>query len=267
MGEKESRAATTTPATLWEEPEETYEPPAPAAMPGPAPVASAPIHQEQPATQQADPPKMNAAIEAARAGGFGTYIPSEEAMGPAAGGSGGGGCLLPAGTKIHADQETASTSTNASTVTARIPYAVLGEGGCLAIAQGAMLIGTSAQGADFGQQRSNFVYDTLRQDGKPSIALADAAAAADPMGMGGVPGEVDNHTGMVATRVAIATVTGMANSVASTIVSPFGVGVQESSRAVDRWANQAIDLDPTLTTDPSIRRVPVMIITRKDLLF
>lgn len=259
MGENE-KPATDVQAGTWEPPVVAYNPPTPTTPQDDNLPALDPLPPDDPPTagQPPQPPPVNEALEAARKGSFGTYEPKGTQLADL--GGSGTGCRLPAGTKIHAEHELATTSTNASVVTARVSYDVLGDGGCLAISAGAMMVGNSQVGAEFGASRSNFAYHTIEDNGR---AISLEAAAADAMGKGGVPGDVDHHTGMIATRVAIATFTGILDSAASSLVGWGGVPMRETSRSVDKWADQAIDLDPTLETDPSTRRVPIMIVLQK----
>jgi type IV secretory pathway VirB10-like protein len=178
------------------------------------------------------------------------------------GGSSGGGCRLKAGTVIIADQISATTNTNPGPVIAQVAFDVLGEDGCDGIRAGSTLVGSVEQGAQYGASRGNYVFKTLEPVGKPAIDLESAAL--DAMGRGGVPSEVDYHTGKIATRVAVASMVQILDAGASYFANPFlAAPTQEAGSAVNNWANQALTQAPTITTDPLKRRSRLTIILEK----
>lgn len=247
---------------MWDSGDIEYETPKdpPASAVDPVFVESANRAQET-AGHPVEPP-LNEAIAAARKSGIVIAAASDTGLDGTGFASSSGGCRLPAGTIIQAWQETAATNTNPGTVLARVRHSVLGEDSCDGIRAGAVFVGSVEQGADFRQNRANYVFTTLEPgNGKPAIDLQ--LAAGDAMGAGGVPGDVDHHTGLIASRVAIASVVGIADAGAAQMTNLFGIPVQQTSRAVDQWADQAINLDPTLTTNPAERRVPITIILTK----
>jgi type IV secretory pathway VirB10-like protein len=159
------------------------------------------------------------------------------------------GCVIAAGTLVPAQLVTAASSDYGGAVIARVARDVLGANGCLGIEAGSTLVGAMGRTRDFGQERGEVVFEALHTLDGREVDLASAAAG-DALGMGGVPGEVNLHTGAKALRVAVATAADLGGAYLGGRGDGLNILLGHSGRAIDEWARQALERKPSITLDP-----------------
>lgn len=174
------------------------------------------------------------------------------------------GCTIPAGTVVQAQLVTAASSDAGGAVIARVARDILGVDGCRGIAAGSTLVGEIGEARDFAQERGKVVFEALYTLDGRQIDLA-AAAAGDAMGRGGVPGEAHLHTGAKALRVAVASAVDLAGAFLGSRGDGVSVLMNNSGRAVDEWARQALERKPSITLDPLRQPVTLSVIITRPL--
>jgi type IV secretory pathway VirB10-like protein len=255
--------------TLRPEPEPE---PQPAPEPPPAPGDPLPLSSAAAPLQPAPPPE---ALIAAATGHIGVW-PAQATQGapathgtsaamdtaaPAVTGGAASGCVIAAGTVVPAQLVTAASSDYAGAVIARVARDVLGADGCLGIQAGSTLVGEMGRARDFGQERGEVVFEALHTLDGRQVDLASAAG--DALGMGGVPGEANLHTGTKALRVAIATAVDLGSAYLGGRGDGLNILLGHGGRAIDEWTRQALERKPSITLDPLKQPVTLtVIITR-----
>jgi type IV secretory pathway VirB10-like protein len=175
--------------------------------------------------------------------------------------------LLPAGTVLNAILLTAVSTQMPGDAVAHVTSDVHGRDGSVLLPRGSRLVGSYKNRVALGDNRVAIAWDRLEIDGR-SYELPGLASTS-PDGAAGLPGDVNNHTGLVFGRAALLSLIGAGAQLGQPSESRLGATLsnreqvsgsvsQQLSQAANEYLNRAVNVAPTLTI-PAGARVTVLL--------